>query len=308
MMLNKVKFIQNMDEMREMIRCSLGGQALLWFNSNIFEIANYKQFESKFLGYFWGENSQSLVREKLYFGKFEYNRSSNLNYYALKLFTLAKFLDPPMREEEIIMSIARHFKSEVAETISLQNINTFDQFSNYLLRMERGLGNNRNRNTNTNTYDKIYNNGRFQNNRNYNINYNQENNRNGNSNRFNNVDRNNRFDNNYNNNQYNDNNINRYNNNNNYNNRYNNNNNYNNNRYNNNNNNNRAFNNTRSNDNQNRQENRNENRRRINFQQTDRRQRSLDREPSQEQEENRETIRRTTSLDRVTYTNDNQNF
>lgn len=328
MLKNKIKNIQNMDDIKEIIHANLEGQALLWYNSIVLDINNYEYFEQSFLKYFWGENTQSFVRENLYFGKFDYCRSSNMNYYALRLFTLAKYLDPPMNEEEIVMSIARHYKAEVAETIALQNINKFEQFSSYLLRIERGLLH-RNYNNTNNTYTNNYNNNRLHNNSNdnnynnrdtnnrkFNNAYRQTNNYNNENYRNHNTHRNNRFNNNYNT---------RFNNNNNYYNRNNNNNRFN--RYNSNNkdnnngnyerynNNDRTFNNN--NDN-NRQDSQNaqdyeDRQRRVNFQQTVRRPRSLEREfrregERQEGNEHEIEVRRTTSLDRSTYVNDQQNF
>lgn len=296
---NKIKGIINKEELKEAIRSHLTGHALLWYNSNIFEIDNYKEFETRFLNYFWGENSQSTIRERLYFGRFDYNRSNNMNYYALQLFTLARFLDPHMREEEIIMFIARHYKSEVAETIAIQNIKNFEQFSNYLLRIERG----------TSQYKNNYYNNNNNNNNNYNENY-KPNMRNNNNNTYS-YNNNNNYNSQFRNNNRYQNNQNQYNNT------------YKNNRFNNNNNNNRFnnynprnFNNTHYNNNQNygrgNEENRREEdnrQRRVNYQHVDRRQRSLEREERREGVEERNgEMRRTASLDGRSFVNADPHF
>ena len=50
--------------------------------------------------------------------------------YALVLYTVAKYLTPPMKEEEIVLNIARHYGENISQTIVLHNINTMDTLIN----------------------------------------------------------------------------------------------------------------------------------------------------------------------------------
>ncbi|KAJ8946979.1 hypothetical protein NQ317_003915 [Molorchus minor] len=138
--INKVKHNKNnIEDIKETIRENLEKDALVWFCGKDHEIENIQDFENLFLKQFWGEYAQNSVREKLYFGKFNYNLSNSLNLYALRLYAIAKHLTPAMEESDIVLYISRHFKAEVAENLAIHNIKTMDQLSNYLNRIERNM-------------------------------------------------------------------------------------------------------------------------------------------------------------------------
>ncbi|XP_057654745.1 probable serine/threonine-protein kinase DDB_G0291350 [Diorhabda carinulata] len=128
---NSQKKKERMDIMniKEIIRDHLENHALIWFSAREKDMSEFQDFETAFLQYFWGENTQSTIREQLYFGKFDENRSHSLNNYAIQLHAMTQYLEPPIPEEEIVMFIARHFKAELAETIAIQNIRKLDQLS-----------------------------------------------------------------------------------------------------------------------------------------------------------------------------------
>jgi hypothetical protein len=250
---NRIKHINNFQDVKDIIRANLIETPLVWFNSQEYTMQKFKDFEEKFLQYFWGEVSQADFRETLYFGKFDYNQSSDLVSYALRLFSIAQHLEPPIREEEIILNIARHYKTDVVESTTVHNIKTFEQFINFITRIQRGSANNgqynrsmyyNNNNDRNNHYNPHNANKNYNNNRGgyYNNNFNR-NNDNGNR-RFNSYQNNNNYNSNFRQNNFrqNNNNYRNYNNNysnNNYQNRYRNynaNNNYNNYRQNQNNN------------------------------------------------------------------------
>lgn len=207
---NKISLNLPLQNLREAIRENLNGNALLWFASRELRINNFDDFQQQFLNYYWGEHTQSLAREKLYFGRFDHNRGTSMNNYALTLYTLVQHLDPPMREDEIVVYIARQFRSDMAETITILGINNMNQLTNYLQRIERNR--NRNHNDRNNRVNNNQNQRNYEQNRTYNYNNNYNYNRN-NQQRNNNYPNTNGY--NYPNQR---NNYNRYNNNNNYNN------------------------------------------------------------------------------------------
>ncbi|CAG9834268.1 unnamed protein product [Diabrotica balteata] len=137
---NKVKNVRDPIEMKLNIRNMLVGMPLLWFCNNENSINNVQEFEAKFINYFWGENQQASFRERLYFGKFNYEKSTNYNLYAMQLFQTAQYLEPAMREEEIVLYIARQYNHNMAETIALHNIKTMESLTGYLQRIERSVG------------------------------------------------------------------------------------------------------------------------------------------------------------------------
>lgn len=200
---NKVNINDPIDNLREVIRDCLGGNALLWFNSREFGINNFEEFESQFINYYWGEHAQTLARERLYFGKFDHNRGTSMNNYALAMFNAAQHLEPPMREEDLVLYISRHFRNGMAETIAIQGINTMDQFSKYLQRIDRNV---------TGPYDNSYRSGGYNNNYNGRTQFQNRNHTNNSQRNIDNNQRNNeayRNNNDYNRNGYNNNNRNR---------------------------------------------------------------------------------------------------
>ncbi|XP_056648541.1 uncharacterized protein PF3D7_1120000-like [Diorhabda sublineata] len=115
--------------------------ALMWFCNKEEQIIDMEGFETQFLMYFWGEIQQANFRERLYFGKFDYNKNKNLNSYAMQLYNIAQYLEPAMKEEELVLYVGRHFNAEMSETIVLHNIKTMDNMSSYLQRVERSIQN-----------------------------------------------------------------------------------------------------------------------------------------------------------------------
>lgn len=184
---NKIRNLTNKDDIKEMIRDSLDSHALIWFTGKEDEIEDFESFEEHFIKYFWGNNAQTKSRENLYFGKYDTRKGYNMNEYAMKIYSNAKFLDPPIQEEEIIMFLSRHYKPEITETIAIQNIKSIEQLSNYLQRIERNRNcnntnirsdnsghqlNNRG-NINNNSYNEIINNQNNRRNNNFHNSYNQ---------------------------------------------------------------------------------------------------------------------------------------
>lgn len=166
---NKSRKIVNIDDLKEYLRMNLTGQALLWLNCKETEINSLDDFEYLFKKTFWGEIQQAKVRERLYFGKFDPQRSNSLTNYALQVYAQIQHLTPGIAESEIVMFISRHYKQEIAEIIAINNIIKFDQLVSYLSRIERNLDSNltnrvnnrQNNNFNSNnarTYNSIINN------------------------------------------------------------------------------------------------------------------------------------------------------
>lgn len=136
-LMHKLRYIQDVQDGCELIKRNLIGDPLIWFTSKEDQIVDAKDFQEKFLKYYWGETQQAMARENLYFGKYRPNDRTTMSSYALQLYSIAKHLEPPMQESEIVLYVSRHFKDEVSEVVGVQNIQSLEQMMTYLQRMER---------------------------------------------------------------------------------------------------------------------------------------------------------------------------
>lgn len=59
--------------------------------------------------------------------------------YALKLNTVPNYLDKPMRKDETVIYISRHFGSEISGIVELHDIKSISQFISYLSRTRGNL-------------------------------------------------------------------------------------------------------------------------------------------------------------------------
>uniref|UniRef100_A0A6P7FA91 GATA zinc finger domain-containing protein 14-like n=1 Tax=Diabrotica virgifera virgifera TaxID=50390 RepID=A0A6P7FA91_DIAVI len=135
---HKLRSVNNINDIKDYIRMTLSDNAATWFASIENDLDNLQTFENKFLNYYWGELEQARFREVLYFGKYNRNLSLNMVDYALKLITVAKYLEPPLREDETVLNVSRHFDADVVQTVTVQNIQTVDSFINFIQRVQRG--------------------------------------------------------------------------------------------------------------------------------------------------------------------------
>ncbi|XP_050516292.1 GATA zinc finger domain-containing protein 4-like [Diabrotica virgifera virgifera] len=185
---HKLRSVNNINDIKDYIRMTLSDNAATWFASIENDLDNLQTFENQFLNYYWGELEQARFREVLYFGKYNRNLSLNMVDYALKLITVAKYLEPPLREDETVLNVSRHFDADVVQTVTVQNIQTVDSFINFIQRVQRGYitsNNSKNR--------QSYNNNRYgSNSHNFNNNNNTSYERQGNRENFNNNTNDNR--------------------------------------------------------------------------------------------------------------------
>lgn len=106
-----INYIKNKSK-KQFIRENIEVDATMWFIGKESEPADMQTFESKFFKQFWRIYEQDLIRENLYFGKFNDKMSTNMTNYALKLFIIKdRYLTPALEESEIVQYISRYFKS-----------------------------------------------------------------------------------------------------------------------------------------------------------------------------------------------------
>ncbi|KAJ8909285.1 hypothetical protein NQ315_015166 [Exocentrus adspersus] len=160
----RLKEVEEPEEMKEILRENLDKVALTWFIGKEKEMDNFETFKELFIQHFWSETQQTIVREQLYFGKYNEKLPDSLTVYAMKLYARAQYLKPAMEESEIVLYLSRHYKPEVAETIAIQNIKKMEQLYNYLGRIERNM-----KGQNMKNQDVRYNENRYSNKREINV-------------------------------------------------------------------------------------------------------------------------------------------
>lgn len=222
-----VRFLRNKEpcfitfiEFKEFIRNQLIEKAALWFTNIEWELESYEDFERRFLSFFWGRVQQDKVIDELYNGKYEHRRGLSASWYAMQIYSSAKYLDANFPEENLVGMLIKHFENYLGDALMFLEFRKMEQLCQWLMKNEEKL-----QNYNNNRYNRLgqahNGNSPINNNRNYfNNNYRQNKNRDYTNQNFNNRNQND-----------NKNNVN-YNN---HNNRYYNNNNWENNRYNHNN-------------------------------------------------------------------------
>lgn len=133
--LNPKEFISSLDDYFLDFRVSektklaqtrklLTGPAQTWFWATQF--VDFSDFKTKFLRHFWGEEIQSTVRQSLNIpDQYKQEHGSMTNYFLKKL-RVARCLDTPIPDKELIRTIVSHFGYQVKWAITHCNASTID--------------------------------------------------------------------------------------------------------------------------------------------------------------------------------------
>jgi hypothetical protein len=117
-------------------RSIVGQLCSQWVETVSCNLSDYDAFRSAFLKTWWSDSHQSLVRCKLYQGR--YNRSSNLSLsgYFLKYATMASYLNPRPSDIEVIEAIRYHFPVNIQRAMLSNQLRTIDDTLVLLRRVE----------------------------------------------------------------------------------------------------------------------------------------------------------------------------
>ena len=134
-----------------MISQCLVGNAKKWWQLNDGNFNNVDEFSRAFKNRFWNVDVQKMVRKKIDFNRFNESGKSTRTNYAMEIFSLAKDLDNPYSEEELVRAIGSHFERDIYGAIIGQGVKTserlfeiLDQFEDWALTSKKINNNNQN--------------------------------------------------------------------------------------------------------------------------------------------------------------------
>lgn len=108
--------------------------ALNWFD--VREPKTIGNAKEAFLEHFWGDEQQSRFREEIYAGTYNRESRMTMSEYALNISKQAKYLKPPMSEQEIIRCVKRHFGTNVAREIRPSTVRNIEDLIKLLDEIE----------------------------------------------------------------------------------------------------------------------------------------------------------------------------
>lgn len=92
------------------------GTSLVWSQAFLITFENFQQFKDSFLRQFWSDTKQMDLRLKLQSGKYT-DKNGTLVKHFLTYVSMAKHLIPPLSEQLLIATIARHFPPHIASVL-----------------------------------------------------------------------------------------------------------------------------------------------------------------------------------------------
>lgn len=111
---------------------ALRGSSVEYFDIHKRKLNSFRDFKRLFLDKYWGLEIQREVYRKIQFGS--YVQGSREEYF-IKLVKEARYLNPPLEDEEILELISGHFDLETQK--GLLSISSIDQVEKYLRRLDR---------------------------------------------------------------------------------------------------------------------------------------------------------------------------
>ena len=110
----------------------------------------YNDFKTIFKEHSWDIRKQAEIRNKVINGYYNPKIDSSMGEHMMKMVQIAKFLEPPIEERELISLIAGHFPSEIRSAIIVAIPNTLKETMRLLKDLQGHDETNRNREINTN--------------------------------------------------------------------------------------------------------------------------------------------------------------
>ena len=95
----------------------LEGAAKDWVDTLYPPLEDFHDFKTRFLERFWNREAQFQHKLKLLTGSFDIHRNGRMSDYFMEQVRAAKLCEPPMEDDEIIYSVARHFHPTIKNLI-----------------------------------------------------------------------------------------------------------------------------------------------------------------------------------------------
>jgi hypothetical protein len=114
----------------------VGQMSRRWAETTTWNLKEYPEWKREFLKIWWSSSRQSLVKCKLYQGK--YNRQSGLSLsgYFLEQATTASYLEPKPSDIEIIEAIRYHYPIQVQRAMLSNQLTSIGETLDLLKRVE----------------------------------------------------------------------------------------------------------------------------------------------------------------------------
>jgi hypothetical protein len=114
----------------------VGQMSKQWAETATWNLKDYPEFRREFLKVWWSSSRQSLVKCRLYQGK--YNRSSgmSLSAYFLQQATTASYLEPKLSDREIVEAVRFHYPIQVQRAMLSNQLTSIGEALDLLKRVE----------------------------------------------------------------------------------------------------------------------------------------------------------------------------
>lgn len=113
----------------------LTGNALIWYESLIPTPKSYAEFRIIFNQYFWSSTAQRKARNDI-FRPFRYDKSYGLANHAMQWISKAKYLSPPVEQDDLISIIIQHYPTPLGMAIRGRGPQTTNELLSVLAEFE----------------------------------------------------------------------------------------------------------------------------------------------------------------------------
>lgn len=122
----------------KLIGQSLTNDAKDWWVARRDVISTWEDFKTRFLARYWSEETQREVKRDLVFGYYLPESKLGWSEYAGRKYAVARGLNPPLSEAEIVGNLTRHFGDAVVEGARCRNITDIDRLLEFLDQTQSG--------------------------------------------------------------------------------------------------------------------------------------------------------------------------
>ncbi|KDR13327.1 hypothetical protein L798_12952 [Zootermopsis nevadensis] len=107
-----------------------------WILATAGTFQNYEKFKSSFIRQFWSNESQSETRCRIYQEKFSRQSDKSMSDHFLKYAVLARHLQPPMEDQEIIFALKAHYPISVQRIWLAKQHKNVEEVVSFLRQMD----------------------------------------------------------------------------------------------------------------------------------------------------------------------------
>ena len=117
-------------------RSMTGQMAKQWAETASWNLKDYQEFRREFLSVWWSSSRQSLVKCRLYQGKFNRSSGISISAYFLQQATTASYLEPRLSDIEIIEAIRFHYPIQIQRAMLSNQLTSIGDALDLLKRVE----------------------------------------------------------------------------------------------------------------------------------------------------------------------------